>query len=134
MGDAVLQAITYLNSNGVGSRSHVKTKTLGAPGKFKGEFTIFCVDTVYLVEYYTPIHGAILYEVTELGKATQPAYAYDYVFEYETKEESILDRKAFSWPSLGLNYHMFLGAAGVGIAGAIMVGVQRLYTNQSITQ
>lgn len=130
MWDAVEQATSYLNSKGVGEKSHIKTEKLGRAGRFTGSFEICCLETEYRVEYWTPINGVVLYSVEELG-AKQPNYAYAYEFAYEKKKQAMLNKSVISLPSIDWNFHIFASTMGAGMACAIVFGVQRLYTNQN---
>ena len=118
---ATFQALLYTDSDYVKNGQPGRTTTLGNPYKFYDQFMVTCIDTDYLVTYYTPSSGVILYTVQEIGDTGEYAHAYahlpNYVFEPKKKEKMATAVASLStfMASAFVFSKSFAGSGGVGV-------------------
>ena len=79
---ALTQAQEYLYNKTI--RDDITIMNLGAACTFKGQFYIFASGWYYLVTYWTPEDGVVLYHV---GQGTQTASENIFVYWYNTQTE-----------------------------------------------
>lgn len=65
-----------------GRHENIKITKLGKAQTFEGSFYILCGDSLYLINYETPLDGAILYSVREVRNNRRRPFA-----EYVPKKE-----------------------------------------------
>ena len=71
---ALPQAISYVG--GMTTQKEAITG-LGAAGTFEGSFIINCMGESYIVSYYSPTDGVVLYDVQQMeSQVKQPKYTY----------------------------------------------------------
>ena len=60
---AFAQATSYINGTIISENAHGSVHGYGAAGAFHGSFWLNCLGITYVVYYYTPTPGVVIYEI-----------------------------------------------------------------------